>query len=82
MKSYTLKGGALMYICTNQQSGQWLIRATDNHRLESGARMRDKVAQTLDKLPKWIKNLNPGLHTKHWRIPDKQSELKNQRLIP
>jgi hypothetical protein len=32
-------------------------------------------------LLKWIKNLNPGLHTKHWRVLDKQSELKGQRLI-
>jgi hypothetical protein len=30
---------------------------------------------------RWIKNLNPGLHTKNWRILDKQSEKKGQRLI-
>jgi hypothetical protein len=44
-------------------------------------RTRDKVAQTQDELLKWTENLNPGLHTKHWRILDKQSEPKGQRLI-
>jgi hypothetical protein len=65
----------------HQQSSQWLIKATDNYRLESGARLkatdarnlpkpvkvtlriRDKVAQNKEELLKWIKNLNPGLHT-------------------
>jgi hypothetical protein len=78
-----LEGGALIYICANQQSGEWLIRVIDNHRLGSGARLkatdarnllqpvkvalraRDKVAQTQDELLKWVKNLNPGLHTEH-----------------
>jgi hypothetical protein len=88
-----------LYICADQQFGQWLIRAIDNHRLESGARLkatvarnllkpvkvalrtRDKVAQTQVELLKWIKNLNSGLHTEHWRVLDKQSEQKGQRLI-
>jgi hypothetical protein len=70
-----------IYICTDQQSGQWLVRAIDNCRLESGARLKatdarnlpkpvkvalrtwDEVAQTQNDLPKWIKNLNIGLHT-------------------
>jgi hypothetical protein len=43
--------------------------------------VRAKVAQTQDELLKWIKNLNPGLNTKNWRILDKQSERKGQRLI-
>jgi hypothetical protein len=88
-----------IYVCAHQQSGQRLVRAIDNHRLESGARlkakdarnlpkpvkvalrMRDKFAQTHDVLLKWNKNLNPGLHTKHWRMLDKQPELKGQKLI-
>jgi hypothetical protein len=99
LKSHRLEGGALIYMCANQQSGQWLIRAIGNHRLESGARLKatdarnlpkpikvalrigDKVAQSQDELLKWIKNLNPGLHTEHWRILHKQPELKGQRLI-
>jgi hypothetical protein len=32
-------------------------------------------------LLKWIKNLSPGLNTEHWRVLDKQSEPKGQRLI-
>jgi hypothetical protein len=89
----------LYNICTTQQSGQWLIRATDNNGLGSGARLkatdarnlhkpvkvalrtRDKVAQTQDELLSWIKNLNPGLHTKNWRMLGGQSEPKGQRLI-
>lgn len=99
LKSYRLEGGALIYMCANQQSGQWLVKAIDNHMLESGARLKatdarnlpksvkvalrtgDKLAQTNDELLKWIKNLNPGLHTEHWRILNKQLELKGQRLI-
>jgi hypothetical protein len=86
-------------MCTDQRSCQWLIKATDNHRLESGARLkatdarnlpkpikvalriRDKVAQNQGELLNWIKNLNPGLNTEHWRVLDKQSEPKGQRLI-
>jgi hypothetical protein len=31
--SYRLEGGALIYVCADQQSGKWLIRAIDNYRL-------------------------------------------------
>jgi hypothetical protein len=86
-------------MCADQQSGQWLIKATDSHRLESGARLkatdarklpkpikvalriRDKVAQNQEELLNWIKNLNPGLNTEHWRVLDKQSEPIGQRLV-
>jgi hypothetical protein len=44
-------------------------------------RIRDKVAQNQEELLKWIKNLNPGLHTERWRVLNKQSEPKDQRLI-
>jgi hypothetical protein len=37
--------------------------------------------KTQDELLRWIKNLNPGLHTENWRILDKQTEPKGQRLI-
>jgi hypothetical protein len=96
LKSYRLEGGALIYTCTDQQSGQWLIRAIDNHRLGSGARLkarnlpkplkvalrtRDRLAQTQDELLSWIKNLNPGLHMENWRVLGRQSQPKGQRLI-
>jgi hypothetical protein len=97
LKSYRLMGGALIYACVDQQSGQWLIKATDDHRLESGARLktndtrnlpkpvalrtRDKAAQNQEELLKWIADLNPGLHTENSRVLDKQSESKGQRLI-
>jgi hypothetical protein len=76
-----------------------LIKALDNYRLESGARLkatdarnlpkpvkvalrtRDRVAQNQEELLKWIKNLNPGLHTEHWRVLNKQPETKGLRLI-
>jgi hypothetical protein len=38
-----------MYVCTNQQFGQWLIRAIDNHRLGSGARLKATDARNLPK---------------------------------
>jgi hypothetical protein len=43
-------------------------------------RTKDKVAKSPDKLLKLIKDLNPGLHTEHWRILDKQPEPKGERL--
>jgi hypothetical protein len=44
-------------------------------------RIADKIAQNQEELLKWIKNLNPGLHTEHWRVLDKQSKPKGQRLL-
>jgi hypothetical protein len=44
-------------------------------------RPRDNAAQTQDELLRWIKNPNPGLHTENWKILEKQSESKGQRLI-
>jgi hypothetical protein len=99
LKSYILEGGALIYMCADQQSGQWLIKAIGNYRLESGARLnytdasnllkpvkmalriRDRVAQNQEELLKWIKNHNPGLHTEHWGVLNKQPEPKGLRLI-
>jgi hypothetical protein len=49
LKSCRLEGGALIYTCANQQSGQWLVRATDNHRLGSGARLKANDARNLPK---------------------------------
>jgi hypothetical protein len=61
------------------------LKATDARNLPKPVkvtlRMRDKVAQNHDELLKWIKNLNTGLHTEYWRVCDKQSEPKGQRLI-
>jgi hypothetical protein len=42
--------------------------------------VRDKV-QTHEDVLKLIKILYPGLNTVNWRILDKQSDLKGQRLI-
>jgi hypothetical protein len=44
-------------------------------------RIRDRVTQYQEELLKWIKNLNPGLHTEHWRVLNKQPEPKGLRLI-
>jgi hypothetical protein len=49
LKSYRLEGDALIYICADQQSGQWLIKAIDNHRLVSGARLKATDARNLPK---------------------------------
>jgi hypothetical protein len=86
-------------MCADQQAGQWLIKAFDNYRLESGARLkatdtrnlpkpvkvalriRDSIAQNQEELLKWIENLNPGLHTEHWRVLNKQPEPKGLKLI-
>jgi hypothetical protein len=61
------------------------LKVTDARNLSKpvkvALRMRDRVAQTQDELFTCIKNLNPGLNTEHWRVLDKQSEPKGQRLI-
>jgi hypothetical protein len=38
---------ANIYIYADQQSGQWLIKAIDNHRLGSGARLKATDARNL-----------------------------------
>jgi hypothetical protein len=40
-----LEGCAFMYACTEQQSGQLLTGATDNHRLRSGGLAEVYVCQ-------------------------------------
>jgi hypothetical protein len=49
LKSYRLEGDALIYICADQESGQWLIKAIDNHRLGTGARLKVTDARNLPK---------------------------------
>jgi hypothetical protein len=49
--------------------------------IKVGLRMRDNVAQTQDELLTWVKNLNPVLNTEHWKVLDRQTETKGQRLI-
>jgi hypothetical protein len=48
LNSYRLMG-ALIYACTDQQSGQWLIKATDDHRLESGGTLKATDTRNLPK---------------------------------
>jgi hypothetical protein len=47
LKSYRLDRGALIYMFADQQSGQWLIKATDNYRLESDARLKATHASNI-----------------------------------
>jgi hypothetical protein len=49
LKSYRLEGDRLIYICADQQSGQWLVKAIDNHRLETGASLKATDAGNLPK---------------------------------
>jgi hypothetical protein len=48
-KPYSLEGGALIYICADQQSGQWLTKAIGNHKLRTGARLKVTDAKNLPK---------------------------------
>jgi hypothetical protein len=61
------------------------LKATDARNLPKPVRvtlgMKDKVAKSPDKLLKWIKNLNPGLHTEHWRVLNSKPELTGNGLI-
>jgi hypothetical protein len=62
LRCFRLEGGALMYVCADQKSVQWLIRATDNHRMGSGARLKAMDAMNL---PRPIK---VALRTKSPRV--------------
>lgn len=44
-------------------------------------RKKDKIAESLHELLKWIKDLNPGIHTKQQMVLDKHPELKDQWLV-
>jgi hypothetical protein len=44
-------------------------------------RTKDKAPKRPDELLKWINDLNPGLHTEHWMVLDRQPEPQGQRLI-
>jgi hypothetical protein len=48
-KSYRLEGGTLIYRCADQQSSQWLVKAIDNHRLGTGAKLKVTGARNLPK---------------------------------
>jgi hypothetical protein len=52
LKPYRLVGGALIYICVDQQSGHWLTKAIDNHRLKSRARLKQLTPGTCRSLLK------------------------------
>jgi hypothetical protein len=49
LKSYRLEGGALIYLCVDPQSGQWLIRAVDNNELGSRGKLKATEAKNLPK---------------------------------
>jgi hypothetical protein len=61
------------------------LKATDARNLprpvKVALRTREKVVHTQDELQRWIKNLNQRLHTENWRILNKQSGPKGQRII-
>jgi hypothetical protein len=64
--SYRLVGGALIYVCADQQSSQWLIKAIDNHRLKSGTRLKATDARNLPKpvkvvVIKYLQDFHRGL---------------------
>jgi hypothetical protein len=69
LKSYRPEGGALIYTCADQQSGQWLIKAIDKYRLESGAKL--KATDTMN-IPKTVKVA--------LRIGDKVSQNQEELL--
>jgi hypothetical protein len=52
LRSYRLEGGAFIYICAEQQSGQWLKNAMHGHKLREGTTLR--AIDTKD-LPKPVK---------------------------
>jgi hypothetical protein len=56
-------------VCVNQLSGQWLVRAIDNYRLESGARLKATDARNLPKPVKVV-----------LRVSDKVAQTQDELL--
>jgi hypothetical protein len=67
--SYRLEGGVLIYRCANQQSDKWLVKAIDNHRLGTGARLKVTDARNL------LKPVRVAL-----RMRDKVSQTQDELL--
>jgi hypothetical protein len=45
-------------------------------------KMKDKVAKCPDEPQKWIKDLNPELHTENWMVLDMQPEPQGSMKVP
>jgi hypothetical protein len=48
---------------------------------QSASQDKGQICQDSGRAVKWIRNLNPGLHTEHWGVIGKQYEPKGQSLI-
>lgn len=46
-RSYRLEGNAFIYICADQQTGHWLIEATDGHKLGEPIMLKETDAKDL-----------------------------------
>jgi hypothetical protein len=64
----TVSSELLIITDWNQGRGCWLQEHHQPVKVALG--MRNKFAQTQYELLKWIKYLNPGLHTEHWSALD------------
>jgi hypothetical protein len=56
LKSYRLEGGPFIYIYHDQQSGQWLIRATDNQGLPTPSDDQRGAVEGKEKIPLNVKS--------------------------
>jgi hypothetical protein len=86
LKSYRLKGQWLIKAVDNHRLvTRDRLKVTEASNLPKpvklALRTKDNVAQTQDELLTWVKNLNPGLNTEHWKVLNRTSEPTSQRLI-
>jgi hypothetical protein len=91
LQSYRLETGTIFYACADQRFVDWLVTALHGFQIREGARLKAidakhlpkpiKIAAGPEELLKWIKSLNPGLHTEHWRVLDSRDEPLGRRLI-
>jgi hypothetical protein len=75
------KTGTVIYMCTDQWTGQWLIQAIYGHRLREGPALKEMDIRNLAKPLTMLLGLDPRLHSEKCRVLDKYEEPKDQRLI-
>jgi hypothetical protein len=61
LRSFILEGGALQYVCADEESGQRLIRVIENHMLGSGTRLKLTYARNLPTLSRWLSGRGTNL---------------------
>jgi hypothetical protein len=93
LRLFRLEGSALIYMGTNHLVNGSLGPLTITgwaegygcqeppQACQGVSQNEGQVAKSPDELLKWIKDLNSGLHTEHWKVLERQPEPKAKYLF-